>query len=34
MPPLPSRSIPLWGGVLITIVDTLFFLFLDKYGEC
>ncbi|KFP52991.1 Natural resistance-associated macrophage protein 1, partial [Cathartes aura] len=24
--------IPLWGGVLITIVDTLFFLFLDKYG--
>ncbi|XP_068123501.1 natural resistance-associated macrophage protein 2 isoform X2 [Hyperolius riggenbachi] len=24
--------IPLWGGVLITIVDTFFFLFLDKYG--
>lgn len=33
-PPLPSCSIPLWGGVLITIVDTLFFLFLDKYGGC
>ncbi|MGH0173576.1 UNVERIFIED_CONTAM: hypothetical protein FKN15_065686 [Acipenser sinensis] len=29
-----SRSflIPLWGGVLITIVDTFVFLFLDKYG--
>jgi hypothetical protein len=25
--------IPLWGGVLITIVDTFFFLFLDNYGE-
>ncbi|KAM4795031.1 natural resistance-associated macrophage protein 2 [Rhinophrynus dorsalis] len=24
--------IPLWGGVLITIIDTFFFLFLDKYG--
>ncbi|KAG9491618.1 hypothetical protein GDO78_000240 [Eleutherodactylus coqui] len=24
--------IPLWGGVLITIADTFFFLFLDKYG--
>nr|CAX82411.1 Natural resistance-associated macrophage protein 2 [Schistosoma japonicum]CAX82461.1 Natural resistance-associated macrophage protein 2 [Schistosoma japonicum] len=24
--------IPLWGGVLITILDTLTFLFLDKYG--
>ncbi|KAF5922585.1 hypothetical protein HPG69_017958 [Diceros bicornis minor] len=24
--------IPLWGGVLITIVDTFFFLFLDNYG--
>lgn len=24
--------IPLWGGVLITIVDTLIFLFLDNYG--
>ncbi|KAM5153331.1 natural resistance-associated macrophage protein 1 [Mantella aurantiaca] len=29
---LSSGRIPLWGGVLITIVDTLFFLFLDKYG--
>ncbi|XP_018408059.1 PREDICTED: natural resistance-associated macrophage protein 1 [Nanorana parkeri] len=29
---LSSGKIPLWGGVLITIVDTLFFLFLDKYG--
>ncbi|KFV74751.1 Natural resistance-associated macrophage protein 1, partial [Struthio camelus australis] len=34
LPLSPSCSIPLWGGVLITIVDTLFFLFLDKYGEC
>ena len=25
--------IPLWGGVLITIADTLLFLFLDKYGK-
>lgn len=25
-------SVPLWGGVLITIVDTFTFLFLDKYG--
>lgn len=25
-------SIPLWGGTLITIVDTFTFLFLDKYG--
>jgi len=24
--------IPLWGGVLITVVDTFTFLFLDKYG--
>lgn len=24
--------IPLWGGVLITIIDTFTFLFLDKYG--
>ncbi|XP_040214122.1 natural resistance-associated macrophage protein 1 [Rana temporaria] len=29
---LSSGRIPLWGGVLITIVDTIFFLFLDKYG--
>lgn len=25
-------SIPIWGGVLITIIDTFTFLFLDKYG--
>lgn len=24
--------IPIWGGVLITVVDTFTFLFLDKYG--
>lgn len=24
--------IPLWAGVLITIVDTFTFLFIDKYG--
>jgi NRAMP (natural resistance-associated macrophage protein)-like metal ion transporter len=24
--------IPLWGGVLITVVDTFTFLLLDKYG--
>lgn len=29
---LSMGIIPLWGGVLITIVDTFFFLFLDKYG--
>uniref|UniRef100_A0A8V0ZGH8 Natural resistance-associated macrophage protein 1 n=4 Tax=Gallus gallus TaxID=9031 RepID=A0A8V0ZGH8_CHICK len=29
---LSAGRIPLWGGVLITITDTLFFLFLDKYG--
>ncbi|XP_031330441.1 protein Malvolio-like isoform X1 [Photinus pyralis] len=29
---LSSKAIPLWGGVLITIVDTFTFLFLDKYG--
>ncbi|XP_059823490.1 natural resistance-associated macrophage protein 2-like isoform X1 [Hypanus sabinus] len=29
---LSSQRIPIWGGVLITIVDTFFFLFLDKYG--
>ncbi|XP_053554106.1 natural resistance-associated macrophage protein 1 [Bombina bombina] len=29
---LSSGRIPLWGGVLITIIDTIFFLFLDKYG--
>lgn len=25
--------IPLWGGVLVTVIDTFFFLFLDKYGR-
>lgn len=25
-------SIPLYAGVLITIMDTFIFLFLDKYG--
>uniref|UniRef100_A0A8D0DMA8 Natural resistance-associated macrophage protein 1 n=2 Tax=Salvator merianae TaxID=96440 RepID=A0A8D0DMA8_SALMN len=29
---LSAGRIPLWGGILITIVDTFFFLFLDKYG--
>ncbi|XP_023018599.1 protein Malvolio isoform X2 [Leptinotarsa decemlineata] len=29
---LSNRTIPIWGGVLITIVDTFTFLFLDKYG--
>ncbi|XP_066432114.1 natural resistance-associated macrophage protein 1 [Eleutherodactylus coqui] len=29
---LSAGRIPLWGGVLITIIDTLIFLFLDKYG--
>lgn len=29
---LSSKTIPLWAGVLITIVDTFTFLFLDKYG--
>lgn len=29
---LSSGRIPLWGGVLITIIDTFIFLFLDKYG--
>ena len=28
----PFRLIPLWGGTLITIIDTFTFLFLDKYG--
>lgn len=27
-----SYRIPLWGGVLITVVDTFTFLLLDKYG--
>ncbi|XP_023035787.1 protein Malvolio isoform X3 [Drosophila willistoni] len=29
---LSNKVVPLWGGVLITIVDTFTFLFLDKYG--
>ena len=29
---LSNKVIPLWAGVLITIVDTFTFLFLDKYG--
>ncbi|XP_067947927.1 natural resistance-associated macrophage protein 2-like isoform X1 [Watersipora subatra] len=29
---LSNGVIPLWGGVLITIVDTFSFLLLDKYG--
>ncbi|XP_036961022.1 natural resistance-associated macrophage protein 2-like isoform X1 [Acanthopagrus latus] len=29
---LSSNRIPLWGGVLVTVIDTFFFLFLDKYG--
>ncbi|CAG9766746.1 unnamed protein product [Ceutorhynchus assimilis] len=29
---LSNKVIPLWGGCLITIVDTFTFLFLDKYG--
>jgi len=29
---LSNKGIPLWAGVLITIVDTFTFLFLDKYG--
>lgn len=29
---LSNRTIPLWGGVLITIADTFTFLLLDKYG--
>lgn len=24
--------VPIWGGVLITVVDTFTFLLLDKYG--
>ncbi|KAK2586741.1 hypothetical protein KPH14_011773 [Odynerus spinipes] len=29
---LTSGALPLWAGVLITVVDTFTFLFLDKYG--
>ncbi len=29
---LTNKAIPLWGGVLITVLDTVTFLGLDKYG--
>lgn len=29
---LTNRLVPIWAGVLITILDTFTFLFLDKYG--
>lgn len=29
---LSNKTVPLWGGVLITVVDTFTFLGLDKYG--
>jgi len=29
---LSNKTIPLWGGVLITVADTFTFLGLDKYG--
>lgn len=29
---LSNKAIPLWGGVLITVVDTFTFLLLDRYG--
>ncbi|KAF5285086.1 hypothetical protein FQA39_LY16775 [Lamprigera yunnana] len=29
---LSNNVIPLWGGVLITILDTLLFLYFDQYG--
>ncbi|CAK9834164.1 Protein Malvolio [Anthophora retusa] len=29
---LTNKAIPIWGGVLITIIDTFTFLLLDKYG--
>ncbi|XP_014208016.1 protein Malvolio-like [Copidosoma floridanum] len=29
---LSSKALPLWAGVLITILDTFTFLLLDKYG--
>ncbi|XP_076257520.1 protein Malvolio-like [Rhynchophorus ferrugineus] len=29
---LSNKVIPIWGGCLITIIDTFTFLFLDKYG--
>ncbi|XP_012152502.1 solute carrier family member malvolio isoform X7 [Megachile rotundata] len=29
---LTNGAIPIWGGVLITVIDTFTFLLLDKYG--
>ncbi|XP_016916627.1 protein Malvolio [Apis cerana] len=29
---LTNKTIPIWGGVLITVIDTFTFLLLDKYG--
>jgi len=29
---LSNKVIPLWGGVLITVIDTFTFLLLDRYG--
>lgn len=29
---LSSGKVPIWGGVLITVLDTLTFLLIDKYG--
>ncbi|XP_012230809.1 protein Malvolio isoform X2 [Linepithema humile] len=29
---LSNKMIPIWGGVLITVIDTFTFLLLDKYG--
>ncbi|XP_076241211.1 solute carrier family member malvolio isoform X2 [Calliopsis andreniformis] len=29
---LTNKVIPIWGGVLITVIDTFTFLLLDKYG--
>ena len=29
---LSNKLIPLYGGVLITVFDTFFFLLLDRYG--
>ncbi|XP_011157275.1 protein Malvolio isoform X4 [Solenopsis invicta] len=29
---LSNKALPIWGGVLITVIDTFTFLFLDKYG--
>ncbi|KAK9505310.1 hypothetical protein O3M35_009395 [Rhynocoris fuscipes] len=29
---LSNKAIPLWAGVLITVIDTFTFLLLDKYG--